>query len=148
MDGEMIGIVPLAEGLRLAASRSLDLVEISPTAEPPVCKVLDFGKFKFEARKKVHDARKKQKVVEIKEIKLRPNIGQNDYDVKMRAAVKFINEGDKVKITLRFKGREITHQELGMNLLERFRDDMAEISKVEFAPKMEGKQLLMIIVPK
>jgi translation initiation factor IF-3 len=148
MNGEMIGIVPLAEGIRLAASRSLDLVEISPTAEPPVCKILDFGKFKFEARKKIHDARKKQKVVEIKEIKLRPNIGQNDYDVKIRSAVKFINDGDKVKITLRFKGREITHQELGMNLLERFRDDMAEISKIEYAPKMEGKQLMMIIVPK
>ena len=144
----MIGIVPLAEGLRLAATRSLDLVEISPTAEPPVCKILDFGKFKFEARKKIHDARKKQKVVEIKEIKLRPNIGQNDYEVKLRSAVKFINEGDKVKITLRFKGREITHHEIGLALLERFRDDLAEISKVEFAPKMEGKQLLMIIVPK
>jgi len=144
----MVGIVPLAEGLRLAATRSLDLVEISPTAEPPVCKLLDFGKFKFEARKKVHDARKKQKVVEIKEIKLRPNIGQNDYEVKLRSAVKFINEGDKVKVTLRFKGREITHQELGINLLERFRDDLAEISKVEFAPRMEGKQLLMIVVPK
>jgi len=144
----MVGVVPLAEGLSLAKARSLDLVEISPNAEPPVCKLLDFGKYKFEARKKVHDARKKQKVVEIKEIKLRPNIGQNDYDVKLRSAVKFIGEGDKVKVTLRFKGREITHQEIGMTLLERFRDDLAEIGKVEYAPRMEGKQLLMIIVPK
>ncbi len=144
----MIGIVTLKEGLKLAAAQGLDLVEISPNAEPPVCKILDFGKFKFEIQKKAHDARKKQRVVEIKEIKLRPNIGQNDYEVKLRSAFKFIQEGDKVKVTLRFRGREITHQDIGLRLLERMRDDMQEVTKVEFSPRMEGKQMMMILAPK
>lgn len=144
----MIGVVTLKEGLKLAAERGLDLVEISPNAEPPVCKLLDFGKFKFEIQKKVHDARKKQRVVEIKEIKLRPNIGQNDYEVKLRSAIKFIGEGDKVKVTLRFRGREITHQELGLKVLERLRDDLQETTKVEYSPRMEGKQMMMILAPK
>lgn len=144
----MLGIVPLQEALKLARERDLDLVEISPNAEPPVCKILDFGKFKYEAKKKAHEARKKQKVVELKEIKLRPNIGQNDYEVKLRSITKFINEGDKVKITLKFKGREVTHQELGFKLLERVKNDLEDIAKVEFAPKMEGKQMLMILSAK
>lgn len=144
----MIGVVTLREGLRQAAEHGLDLVEISPNAEPPVCKMLDFGKFKFEIQKKAHDARKKQRVVEIKEIKLRPNIGQNDYEVKLRSAFKFIADGDKVKVTLRFRGREITHQEIGLRILERLRDDMQEVTKVEFSPRMEGKQMMMILAPK
>lgn len=144
----MIGVVALQEGFKLAAELGLDLVEISPNAEPPVCKVLDFGKFKFEIQKKANDARKKQRVVEIKEIKLRPNIGQNDYEVKLRSAFKFIGEGDKVKVTLRFRGREITHQEIGLKLLERLRDDMQEVTKVEFSPRMEGRQMMMILTPK
>lgn len=146
--GEMIGVVPLAQALKLAQEKGLDLVEVSPTAEPPVCKILDFGKFKYEAKKKSHGAKKKQKIVELKEIKLRPNIGINDYEVKLRSIKKFIAEGDKVKITLRFKGREITHQEIGYKLLERLKGDVEEISKIELAPKMDGKQMLMIITPK
>ncbi len=147
-DGSMIGVVQLDQALKLAAERGLDLVEISPNAEPPVCKVLDFGKFKYDAKKKAHDARKKQKVVEIKEIKLRPNIGQNDYDVKMRSIVKFINEGDKVKITLKFRGREIAHQEIGLQLLNRLKHDLEDLVKVELEPRMDGKQMLMILVGK
>jgi translation initiation factor IF-3 len=146
--GEMIGIVTLQEALKQARDKSFDLVEISPHAEPPVCKMLDFGKYKYEAKKKAHDARKKQKIVELKEIKLRPNIGQNDYDVKIRSMKKFIGEGDKVKITLKFRGREISHQELGFNLLERIKTDLEEITKVELAPRMEGRQMLMILCGK
>ena len=147
-DGSMIGVVTLSEAQKLAADKGLDLVEISPNAEPPVCKILDFGKFKYEAKKKVYEARKKQKTVEIKEIKLRPNIGINDYQVKMRSVLKFIGEGDKVKITLKFRGREMAHQEIGMQLLERVRTELDETVKIELMPKMEGKQLLMILAPK
>lgn len=144
----MIGVVPLRDALERAAAAGLDLVEISPGAEPPVCKLLDYGKYKYEAQKRAQEAKKKQKVVEIKELKYRPNIGENDYQVKMRSLVKFIGEGDKVKITLRFRGREITHKEIAMKLLDRIVADTAEFTKVELAAKMEGKMMLMVLSPK
>jgi len=132
----------------MAAEVGLDLVEVSPNAEPPVCKILDFGKFKYEAQKKKAEARKKQKVIEVKEIKLRPGIDDNDYNVKMRAMHKFIEEGDKVKVTLRFRGREMAHQDLGMKVLDRVRAEMEELVKVEQFPKMEGRQMVMVLAPK
>jgi translation initiation factor IF-3 len=147
-DGEMIGVVSLREGLIMAEEAGLDLVEVSPNAEPPVCKILDYGKFKYEAQKKKNEAKKKQKVIEVKEIKLRPNIDDNDYDVKMRNMRKFLEEGDKVKVTLRFRGRELAHQDLGMKVLERVRDDLEGLGKIEQIPKMEGRQMVMVIAPK
>jgi len=144
----MVGVVTLREGLEMAAEVGLDLVEVSPNAEPPVCKILDFGKFKYEAQKKKAEARKKQKVIEVKEIKLRPGIDDNDYNVKMRAMHKFIEEGDKVKVTLRFRGREMAHQDLGMKVLDRVRAEMEELVKVEQFPKMEGRQMVMVLAPK
>jgi len=147
-DGEMIGVVTLREGLTMAEEAGLDLVEVSPNADPPVCKILDFGKFKYEDQKKKNAARKKQKVIEVKEIKLRPNIDEHDYDVKMRSMKKFLEEGDKVKVTLRFRGRELAHQDLGMKVLERVRDDLEELGKVEQIPKMEGRQMVMVIAPR
>ena len=147
-DGEMVGVVSLREGLDMAAEVGLDLVEVSPNADPPVCKILDFGKFKYEAQKKKNEARKKQKVIEVKEVKLRPNIDDNDYDVKMRAMRKFLNEGDKVKITLRFRGREMAHQHLGMQLLDRVREALDDLAKVESLPRMEGRQMVMIVAPR
>ena len=134
--------------MRLAEEAGLDLCEISPTAQPPVAKILDYGKYKYEAQKKAAEARKKQKVIEIKEIKLRPSIDTHDYDVKMKAMNRFLDEGDKVKVTLRFRGREMAHQELGMKLLDRVREDVAEKAKVEQLPKMEGRQMTMVISPK
>lgn len=147
-DGEMIGVVTLREGLIMAEEAGLDLVEVSPNAEPPVCKILDYGKFKYEAQKKKNEAKKKQKVIEVKEIKLRPNIDDNDYDVKMRNMRKFLEEGDKVKVTLRFRGRELAHQDLGMKVLERVRDDLEGLGKIEQIPKMEGRQMVMVIAPR
>jgi translation initiation factor IF-3 len=147
-DGEMVGVVSLREGLEMAAEVGLDLVEVSPNADPPVCKILDFGKFKYEAQKKKNEARKKQKVIEVKEVKLRPNIDDNDYDVKMRAMRKFLTEGDKVKITLRFRGREMAHQHLGMALLDRVREALDDLAKVEQIPRMEGRQMVMIVAPR
>jgi translation initiation factor IF-3 len=147
-DGEMVGVVSLREGLDMAAEVGLDLVEVSPNADPPVCKILDFGKFKYEAQKKKNEARKKQKVIEVKEVKLRPNIDDNDYEVKMRAMRKFISEGDKVKITLRFRGREMAHQHLGMAVLDRVREALDEVAKVESLPRMEGRQMVMIVAPR
>ena len=132
----------------MAEEAGLDLVEISPNATPPVCKILDYGKFKFEQQKKAAEARKKQKTVEVKEIKLRPGIYDHDYEVKMKAVRRFFEEGDKVKITLRFRGREMAHQDLGMKLLERVRTEMAEISKVEAEPLLEGRQMTMIMAPR
>ena len=123
-------------------------MEIAPEAKPPVCKILDYGKFKFEAQKKANEARKKQKVIEVKEIKMRPNIDHHDYDVKMRAMNKFLDGGDKVKVTLRFRGREMAHQNLGLKVLERVRDDLESVSKVEQFPKMEGRQMTMVIAPR
>ena len=126
----------------------LDLVEISGQSDPPVCKILDVGKFKYEAQKKKNEARKKQKIIEIKEIKMRPSIDDHDYDVKMRAMKKFLGEGDKVKVTLRFRGREMLHADLGVKVLDRVRDDLAPISKVESTPRLEGRQMIMVIAPK
>ena len=146
--GEMQGVLTAREALIRAYDVGLDLVEISPNAVPPVCKILDYGKYKYEQQKKANEARKKQKVVEIKEIKVRPNIDDHDYDVKMRQMKTFISEGDKVKVTLRFRGREMAHQELGMNLLRKVQEDVAEIAKVEAYPRMEGRQMLMVLAPK
>lgn len=131
-----------------ADEAGLDLVEISPNADPPVCKILDYGKLKYEQQKKANEARKKQKTIDVKEIKMRPNIDTHDYDVKMRNAVKFLGEGDKVKVTMRFRGREMAHQDLGMNLLVKVRDDLDELGKVELHPKMEGRQMIMILAPR
>ena len=147
-DGEMVGVVTLREGLDMAAEVGLDLVEVSPNAEPPVCKVLDYGKYKYEAQKKKVEARKKQKIIEVKEIKLRSSIDDNDYDVKMRAMRKFIEEGDKVKVTLRFRGREMAHQDLGMKVLDRVREHLDDLAKVEQFPKMEGRQMVMVMAPR
>jgi translation initiation factor IF-3 len=147
-DGENLGVMYTREAIEQAAEVGLDLVEVSPNADPPVCKFLDVGKFRYEAQKKANLARKSQKTQEIKEIKMRPNIDDHDYDVKMRAVNRFIEEGDKVKVTLRFRGREFSHQQLGMNLLKRVQDDIAEIAKVEAYPRMEGRQMLMVLAPK
>lgn len=144
----MVGVVSLRDALIAAEDAGLDLVEIAPQAEPPVCKILDYGKFKFEAQKKAAEARKKQKVIEVKEIKLRPNIDDNDYDVKMRSARRFLEEGDKVKVTMRFRGREMAHQDLGMNVLIRVRDELEELAKVEQMPKLEGRQMVMVLAPR
>ena len=144
----MIGVVPLAEGLNRADEAGLDLVEVSPNADPPVCKILDYGKFKYIAQKKANETRKKQKTIDVKEIKMRPNIDDHDYDVKMRSIVKFLNEGDKVKVTMRFRGREMAHQNLGLDVLHRVRDDLEELSKIEQFPKMEGRQMVMVLSPK
>lgn len=146
-DGEMVGVTNVAEGLRVAGAAGLDLVEISPNAEPPVCKVMDYGKFRFAEQKKFQEARKKQKVIQIKEIKIRPGIGQHDLDIKLRAIHKFLDEGDKVKLTLRFRGREMAHQELGMAVLRKVRDTLGDKIKVEHEPKMEGRQVIMVVAP-
>jgi translation initiation factor IF-3 len=146
--GQMVGIVQRNEALAMAAQAGLDLVEIAPNADPPVCKILDYGKFKYEEQKKKNEARKKQKVIEVKEIKLRPSIDDHDYEVKMRSMNKFIEEGDKVKVTMRFRGRELAHQELGMNVLMRVRGDLEEIAKVEQMPRMEGRQMTMVVAPR
>ena len=147
-DGEMIGVMNAREAVQRAFSVGLDLVEISPNAEPPVCKILDFGKFKYEQQKKKNEARKRQKVVEIKEIKVRPNIDENDYQVKMRAMKSFIDEGDKVKVTLRFRGREMAHQDIGVRVLERIRAELDGTTKVEQMPKMENRQMVMVLSPR
>ena len=147
-NGENIGVMYTREAIEQAAEVGLDLVEVSPNADPPVCKFLDVGKFRYEAQKKANAQRKTQKTQEIKEIKMRPNIDDHDYDVKMRNVNRFIEDGDKVKVTLRFRGRELSHQQLGMNLLRRVQDDTAEIAKVEAYPRMEGRQMLMVLSPK
>ena len=146
--GENHGTVNVEKGLTMAKAAGLDLVEISPNAEPPVCKILDYGRFRYAAQKKASLAKKKQKTVEVKEIKLRPGIEKHDYDVKMRAVDKFLTQGDKVKITLRFRGREMAHQDLGMDILKRVEEDFKELAKVEQAPKMEGRQIIMILSAK
>jgi translation initiation factor IF-3 len=144
----MVGIVSLRDAIMAAEDAGLDLVEVSPNADPPVCKILDYGKFKYETQKKANEARKKQKIIEVKEIKLRPNIDENDYDVKLRSAKRFLEEGDKVKVTMRFRGREMAHQDLGMNVLVKVRDDLGELGKVEQMPKLEGRQMVMVLAPK
>jgi translation initiation factor IF-3 len=147
-DGEMVGVVSLREGLDMAIEVGLDLVEVSPNADPPVCKILDFGKYKYEIQKKKNEARKKQKVIEIKEIKLRPNIDDNDYNIKMRNMRKFLEDGDKVKITLRFRGREMAHQDLGVKVLDRVREGLDDLAKVEQFPRIEGRQMVMVMAPR
>ena len=147
-DGEMQGVMTAREAMQRAFAVGLDLVEISPNADPPVCKILDFGKFKYEQQKKKNEAKKKQKVIEIKEIKVRPNIDENDYQVKMRAMKSFIEEGDKVKVTLRFRGREMAHQDIGVRVLERIRSEMDTTSKVEQMPRMENRQMVMVLSPR
>ena len=147
-DGEMVGVISKEEGIEIAFEAGLDLVEVSPNADPPVCKVLDYGKYKYEAQKKANEARKKQKVIDVKEIKMRPGIDEHDYQVKMRSIRRFLDEGDKVKMTIRFRGREMAHQELGMKVLDRVREDVDELAKVEQFPKSEGRLMTMVIAPK
>jgi translation initiation factor IF-3 len=147
-DGQNVGVVPIRQALAMAEEANLDLVEISPDAKPPVAKILDYGKFKFQEQKRQAEARKKQKIIEIKEIKMRPMIDDHDYDVKMKSVRRFFDDGDKVKITLRFRGREMAHQELGHKLLNRVKADVAEIAKVESEPRFEGRQIVMVIAPK
>ena len=146
-DGNMVGVVPLETALADADAAGLDLVEVSPNAEPPVCKILDYGKYKYEDQKRKAEARKKQKTIDVKEIKMRPGIDAHDYDVKMRAMRRFLDEGDKVKVTLRFRGREMAHQELGLKVLHRVRDDIEELGKIEQTTKMEGRQMIMVVAP-
>lgn len=144
----MVGVVSLREGLEMAREAGLDLVEVSPNADPPVCKILDFGKYKYELQKKRNEARKKQKVIEVKEIKLRPNIDDNDYMVKMRNMRKFLEEGDKVKVTMRFRGREMAHQDIGLKVLDRVREELDDLGKVEQFPRVEGRQMVMVLSPR
>ncbi len=147
-DGENVGVVTTADARERADNAGLDLVEISPTSNPPVCKILDYGRYKYELQKRQNEARKKQKTTELKEIKMRPNIDDHDYNVKMRSIRKFLGEGDKVKVTMRFRGREMAHQQIGLRLLERVRDEMSDEAKVEATPKMEGRQMIMVIAPR
>jgi translation initiation factor IF-3 len=146
-NNEAIGVLSLAEALRMAGELDVDLVEISPTAVPPVCRLMDYGKFKYQEQKKAAEAKSKQKVIEVKEIKFRPGTDDGDYNIKLRNIKRFLDEGDKCKITLRFRGREITHQEIGMALLQRIRDELADLIVVEQFPKLEGRQMIMMIAP-
>ena len=147
-EGEKLGVIDIDTAMALAAEKGMDLVEVSPNAKPPVCKILDYGKLKYQEQKKASEARKRQKTVDVKEIKMRPNIDTHDYDVKMRSVNKFLGEGDKVKVTMRFRGREMAHQNLGMELLHKVRDDTNEIAKVEAMPKLEGRQMIMVLAPR
>jgi translation initiation factor IF-3 len=147
-DGEQLGILSREEALRLAADAGLDLVEVAPTAEPPVCKVMDYGKFVFEQNKKSQVAKKKQRQIQVKEVKFRPGTEEGDYQVKLKNLVRFLTSGDKAKVTLRFRGREMAHKELGAKLLERVRDDLVELATVEQFPQMEGRQMTMVLTPK
>ena len=147
-DGEQVGVVSVAEGIGMADEAGLDLVEVSPNATPPVCKILDYGKYKYEAQKKANEARKKQKTIDVKEIKMRPGIEEHDYQVKMRSVRKFLDNGDKVKMTIRFRGREMAHQDLGMRVLDRVRDELDEEVKIEQYPKTEGRLMPMVMAPK
>src|SRR3712207_1831946 len=147
-DGQNRGTLPFFDALAIAEEAGLDLVEIAPNSDPPVCKILDYGRFRFNEQKKQAEARKKQKTVEVKEIKLRPGIDKHDYDVKMKAVQRFFEEGDKVKVTLRFRGREIAHQDIGLRLLERVKQETQEIAKVESEPMLEGRQMIMILAPR
>lgn len=144
-DGEMKGVMSVARAVELAEEAGLDLVEVSPNATPPVCKILDYGKYKYEQQKKAAEARKKQKTVDVKEVKIRPGIEEHDYKVKMRNARKFLSNGDKVKVTMRFRGREMAHQDIGMDLLKRMIEELADVGKVDLEPKMEGRQIIMVL---
>jgi len=148
VENEPLGIVKLAEAIRLASEADVDLVEIAPNAAPPVCRLMDYGKFKYQESKKAHEAKLKQKIVEVKEVKFRPGTDDGDYNVKLRNLTRFLDEGDKAKITLRFRGREMAHQEIGMRMLERLRTDLDEVGQVEQMPKMEGRQMVMVIGPR
>jgi len=147
-EGEQLGIVKLAEAFRLAEEADIDLVEIAPNASPPVCRLMDYGKFKYQEQKRQAEARARQKVIHIKEVKFRPVTDDGDYQVKLRNLRRFLGEGDKAKVTLRFRGREMAHQELGMRVLERVRDDLADVAQVEAMPKLEGRQMIMVIAPR
>ncbi|WP_107988098.1 translation initiation factor IF-3 [Breoghania corrubedonensis] len=147
-EGQNRGIVPVEEAMGIAGDAGLDLVEIQPNANPPVCKILDYGRHKYQAQKKAAEARKKQKTVELKEVKMRPNIDIHDYGVKMKSMLRFFDDGDKVKVTLRFRGREMAHQDLGYKLMQKVKEETAEIAKVEFEPKVEGRQMIMILAPR
>jgi translation initiation factor IF-3 len=147
-NGEQVGIVTIEEAQQASLDADMDLVEISPTAEPPVCKIMDYGKFRFEENKKRHEAKKKQKQIQIKEVKFRPNTDIGDYNVKLRNLTRFLEEGDKTKITLRFRGREMAHQELGLELLQRIEKDIEELSTVEQMPRREGRLMVMVLAPK
>ena len=147
-DGEQVGIVTIADALARAEAAGLDLVEIAAQADPPVAKILDVGKLKYQEQKKKNEARKKQRVIDVKEIKLRPNIDDHDYDVKLRNARRFLDEGDKVKVTLRFRGREMAHQDIGVRVLERVRGELEPVAKVEQMPRMEGRQMVMVMAPR
>ena len=148
VDGEQLGIIKLAEAVRLSEQNDVDLVEIAPNAQPPVCRLMDYGKFKYQEQKRQHEAKLKQKIIQVKEVKFRPGTDEGDYQVKLRNLRRFLEEGDKAKVTLRFRGREMAHQELGMRVLERVRDDLLEISAVEAMPKLEGRQMVMVLAPK
>ena len=147
-DGEQVGVLSREAALRLASESAMDLVEISPTAVPPVCRIMDFGKFLFEANKKAHAAKRKQKQIQVKEIKFRPGTDKGDYDIKMRNLIRFLEAGDKAKVTLRFRGREMAHQEIGVQLLQKVRQDLEAIGTVEQFPRLEGRQMVMVIAPK
>ena len=147
-NGQNVGVVSRFDALDRASAAGLDLVEVSPDANPPVCKILDYGKYKYQEQKKAAEARKNQKVVEVKEIKMRPSIDDHDYDVKMRSIKRFFDEGDKVKITLRFRGREMAHQHIGMDLMQRVKADLGELAKVEAEPRLEGRQMVMVLAPR
>jgi translation initiation factor IF-3 len=147
VDGEQLGIVSARQALQMAEEALVDLVEIAPMATPPVCRLMDFGKFKYQEAKRLAEAKKKQKVVEVKEVKFRPGTDENDYQIKLRNVIKFLGEGDKAKITLRFRGREMAHQEIGMRVLERIKTDLEQHALVEQFPKMEGRQLIMVLAP-
>ena len=145
VNGEMLGVMPIREAVQMAFDQGLDLVEIAAAADPPVCKILDVGKFKYEVQKKKNEARKKQKVIEVKEIKMRPGIDEHDYQVKLRSMRRFLEEGDKVKVTIRFRGRELVHQDLGLRVLDRVRGELGELGKVEQMPRVEGRQMVMVL---
>jgi len=148
MDGEQLGVVKLAEALQQSEEHEVDLVEIAPNANPPVCRLMDYGKFRYQEQKRQQEARARQKIIQVKEVKFRPGTDEGDYKVKMRNLRRFIEDGDKVKVTLRFRGREMAHQELGMRVLERVRDDMQEEAQVESMPKLEGRQMVMVLAPR
>ncbi|MDQ9170169.1 translation initiation factor IF-3 [Oxalobacteraceae bacterium R-40] len=148
VDNEPLGIVSLADAFRMAEEANVDLVEIAPTAQPPVCRLMDYGKFKYQEQKKAHEAKLKQKVIQVKEVKFRPGTDEGDYNIKLRNLIKFLDEGDKTKITLRFRGREMAHQEIGMRMLEKLRADLDAYGQVEQFPKMEGRQMVMVLAPK
>ena len=147
VNGEQLGIMSVNKGLEIANNLGLDLVEISPHTDPPVCKILDYGKYKYESQKRKNEAKKKQKTIDVKEIKLRPNIDEHDYQVKLRKIFEFLESGDKVKVTMRYRGREMAHQQIGIDVLGRVKSDTEQKSKVEFEPKLEGRQMIMVLAP-